>query len=54
VVALTLYHEQRDVALAAGADVFVTKGDAPIHLVQALQALQHRFSGDTQPSSPAA
>ena len=54
VVALTLYHEQRDVALAAGADAFVTKGDAPIYLVQALQALQHRFSGDTQPPSPIA
>jgi DNA-binding NarL/FixJ family response regulator len=53
VVALTLYHEQRDVALAAGADAFVTKGDAPIHLIQALQAIQRRFSGETQPRPPA-
>jgi DNA-binding NarL/FixJ family response regulator len=54
VVALTLYREQREVALAAGADAFVTKGDAPIHLVQALQAIQLRFTCDTQlrPSAP--
>jgi DNA-binding NarL/FixJ family response regulator len=44
VVALTLYQEQRVVALAAGADAFVAKGDAPIHLVQALNAIQLRFA----------
>jgi DNA-binding NarL/FixJ family response regulator len=54
VVALTLYREQREAALAAGADAFVTKGDAPIQLVQALQTIQLRFSCDAQLLPPAA
>jgi len=53
VVALTLYREQRDVALAAGADAFVTKGDAPIQLVQALLTIQLRLTCDTQLRPPA-
>jgi DNA-binding NarL/FixJ family response regulator len=53
VVALTLYREQRDVALAAGADAFVTKGDAPLDLVQALQTIQLRFTCDSHLRPPA-
>ena len=54
VVALTLYHEQREVALAAGADAFVTKGDAPQQLVQVLQALQRRFASGDHGQPPSA
>jgi CheY-like chemotaxis protein len=42
VVVLTLYGEQRTVALAAGADAFVAKGDAPEQLIQALCPLPKR------------
>ena len=54
VVALTLYHEQREVALAAGADAFVAKGDAPARLIQALQTIQLRFAQDHQSQPPSA
>ena len=53
VVALTLYREQREVALAAGADAFVTKGDAPERLVQALQAIEWRLEGGDHGQPPA-
>jgi len=53
IVALTLYREQRETALAAGADAFVTKGDAPPQLIQALHTVQRRFApGTQQPPSP--
>jgi DNA-binding NarL/FixJ family response regulator len=52
VVALTLYREQREAALAAGADAFVTKGDPPERLIQALHMAQLSFAGNDRPQPP--
>ncbi len=40
VVALTLYPDWRSAALAAGADAFMSKGDAPEQVVQLLRRMQ--------------
>ena len=45
VVALTLYADQRAAALAAGVDAFVTKGDAPDHMITMLRTLRVRADG---------
>lgn len=50
-VALTLYGDLRDTALAAGADAFVTKGDAPQQLLQTLYTIQLRCTLGQEPQS---
>lgn len=52
VIALTLYSDHRPVALGAGADAFITKGDAPEHLIHTLRAIQRQFDRPADHQSP--
>jgi len=42
--------EAREAALAAGADAFVSKGDPPEHLLEALARLEHGGATATEPT----
>ncbi len=45
VIALSGWPEARQVALKAGADAFVSKGDSAEHLLQTLRAMTERTKG---------
>lgn len=49
IVVLSTHPEQRDGALASGADAFVSKGDAPEGLVNVLRAIGARPNGLDRP-----